>query len=79
MIGQLIGGAILLMGLASHLGVSAPNKTDFSENAKENGTARAVFDELSRVNAEAGQGLQKKNAEFQKEIEKRQREMEKRR
>jgi len=79
MLKELIGGAILLLGLASELGISAPDKTEFSENAKENGTARAAFDELSRMKAEAEQGFQKESEQFQKEIEKRKKEIEKRR
>ena len=35
MIQFILGGAVLLLGAASKLGVSAPDKETFSENARE--------------------------------------------
>lgn len=69
MIPQIIGGALLLISVASQLGVSAPNKETFSESARENGKAHAVADELLRVKEEAERGIQKEYERLQKEQE----------
>ena len=67
MIPQIVGGALLLLGAAARLGVSAPDKEHFSENAKENGNAQAVADEFRRVKEEAEKGIQKEYDRIQKE------------
>lgn len=67
MIQFLLGGAVLLLGAASKLGVSAPDKETFSENARENGKFQAVTDELIRIKEETEKGIQKEYDRIQKE------------